>query len=150
MGIVIASRALIEAFQTKYGFFSTFGGNAVAAAAGRAVLRVLREEQLQANAQATGEYLRARLADMALRHPQLLETRGHGLLQGLAVGGVDAQAARGNTRRIVNLLAAEHRVLIGAEGPRGNILKMRPPMVFGRAHADLLVAAIDAAASSLR
>ena len=34
MGVVVANRALIEAFQAKFGFFSTFGGNAVAAAAG--------------------------------------------------------------------------------------------------------------------
>jgi 4-aminobutyrate aminotransferase-like enzyme len=121
----------------------------VAAAAGRAVLRVLREERLQANAMSTGQYLRERLADMASGHPLLQETRGHGLLQGLAVGGADAKTARDNTRRIVNVLAAEHRILIGAEGPRANILKLRPPMVFGRQHVDQLVAAIEAAASSL-
>src|ERR1700694_1260974 len=34
MGVVIANRALIEAFQATFGFFSTFGGNPVAAAAG--------------------------------------------------------------------------------------------------------------------
>ena len=50
MGVVVANRALIEAFQAKFGFFSTFGGNAVAAAAGLAVLEVLEREQLMANA----------------------------------------------------------------------------------------------------
>jgi 4-aminobutyrate aminotransferase-like enzyme/Ser/Thr protein kinase RdoA (MazF antagonist) len=149
MGIVIARRELIETFQRKFGFFSTFGGNAVAAAAGSAVLRVLREENLMANALATGEYLRGRLAAVASRHSLLQETRGCGLLQGLAVGGAEPRAARGNTRRIVNLLAAEHGILIGAEGPRANVLKMRPPMSFTPAHADQLVAAIDAAAAQL-
>jgi 4-aminobutyrate aminotransferase-like enzyme len=67
----------------------------------------------------------------------------------LAVGGAEPRAARGNTRRIVNLLAAEHGILIGAEGPRANVLKMRPPMSFTPAHADQLVAAIDAAAAQL-
>ncbi len=50
MGVVVANRALIEAFQAKFGFFSTFGGNAVAAAAGLAVLEVLDDEELMANA----------------------------------------------------------------------------------------------------
>ena len=50
MGVVVANRALIEAFQAKFGFFSTFGGNAVAAAAGLAVLEVLDVEGLMANA----------------------------------------------------------------------------------------------------
>jgi 4-aminobutyrate aminotransferase-like enzyme/Ser/Thr protein kinase RdoA (MazF antagonist) len=149
MGIVIANRDLVEAFQHKFGFFSTFGGNAVAAAAGSAVLRVMREESLMANALATGEYLRARLADVASRHPLLQQIRGCGLLQGLVVGGADAQAARDNTRRIVNLLAAEHGVLIGAEGPRATVLKLRPPLSFGAQHADRLAAAIEAAAATL-
>jgi len=148
MGIVIAGRDLIESFQRKFGFFSTFGGNAVAAAAGSAVLRVLREEKLQANALTTGEYLRARLAEVASRHEQLLETRGCGLLQGLTVGGADSNAARSNARRIVNRLAAEHRILIGTEGPGANVLKMRPPMSFGPQHADQLAAALDAVASA--
>jgi 4-aminobutyrate aminotransferase-like enzyme len=149
MGIVIANRDLIEAFQRKFGFFSTFGGNAVAAAAGSAVLRVMREESLMANALATGEYLRARLGGVASRHPLLQQIRGCGLLQGLVVDGADAQAARDNARRIVNLLAAEHGVLIGAEGPRANVLKLRPPMSFGAQHADRLAAAIEAAAATL-
>jgi len=59
--VVVANRSLIEAFQATYGFFSTFGGNAVAAAAGLAVLEVLDHEQLMANAAATGGYLRDQL-----------------------------------------------------------------------------------------
>ena len=59
MGVVIANRGLIEAFQKAFGFFSTFGGNAVAAAAAIAVLEVLEREELMANAADTGRYLRA-------------------------------------------------------------------------------------------
>jgi 4-aminobutyrate aminotransferase-like enzyme len=146
MGIVIARRALIEKFQRKFGFFSTFGGNAVAASAGRAVLHVLREEGLMANALATGQYLRARLTELTKRHRYLQQPRGTGLLQGLVVGGTDP---RENTRQIVNRMAADHRVLIGAEGPQANVLKMRPPMCFSRQDADQLIAAIDAAAATL-
>jgi len=58
MGVVVANRSLIEAFQATYGFFFDLGGNAVAAAAGLAVLEVLDHEQLMANAAATGGYLR--------------------------------------------------------------------------------------------
>jgi 4-aminobutyrate aminotransferase-like enzyme len=35
-------------------------------------------------------------------------------------------------------------VLIGSEGPAGNVLKLRPPMCFGREHADRVVAALGA------
>jgi 4-aminobutyrate aminotransferase-like enzyme/Ser/Thr protein kinase RdoA (MazF antagonist) len=146
MGTVIANRALIEKFQRKFGFFSTFGGNAVAASAGRAVLHVLREERLMSNALVTGQYLRARLTELTARHRHLQQPRGAGLLQGLVVGGTDP---RENTRQIVNRMATDHRVLIGAEGPQANVLKMRPPMCFSRRDADQLISAIDAAAATL-
>jgi 4-aminobutyrate aminotransferase-like enzyme len=149
MGVVIANRALIEAFQAKFGFFSTFGGNPVAAAAGLAVLKVLDHEQLMANAAATGGYLRGQLESVAARHECLGQVRGAGLLLGLDVLGPDGQAAKRRTKRIVNALASEFRILIGYEGPGASILKLRPPMPFGREHADLLVHAIDEAATAV-
>ena len=149
MGVVIANRALIEAFQATFGFFSTFGGNPVAAAAGLAVLKVLDQEQLMANAAATGGYLRGQLESVAARHECLGQVRGAGLLLGLDVLGPDGQAAKLHNKRIVNALASEFRILIGYEGPNASILKLRPPMPFGREHADLLVHAIDAAATAV-
>ena len=149
MGVVVAGRALIEAFQAKFGFFSTFGGNAVAAAAGLAVLEVLDREQLMANAEATGDYLREQLESVAARHESLGRVHGAGLLLGLDVLGPVGQAATLRNKRIVNALASEFRILIGYEGPEASILKLRPPMPFRREHADLLVQALDAAAAAL-
>jgi 4-aminobutyrate aminotransferase-like enzyme/Ser/Thr protein kinase RdoA (MazF antagonist) len=149
MGVVVASRSLIEAFQATYGFFSTFGGNAVAAAAGLAVLEVLDHEQLMANAAATGGYLREQLESVAARHECLGEVYGTGLLLGVDVVGRDAAEAKLRNKRIVNALATESRILIGYEGPQASILKLRPPMPFRREHADRLVQAIDAAATAV-
>jgi 4-aminobutyrate aminotransferase-like enzyme/Ser/Thr protein kinase RdoA (MazF antagonist) len=149
MGVVVANRALIEAFQAKFGFFSTFGGNAVAAAAGLAVLKVLEREQLMANAAVTGGYLREQLESVATRHPCLGKVRGTGLLLGLEILGRDVSEAKQRNKRIVNALASEFRILIGYEGPHASILKLRPPMPFRREHADLLVQAIDAAATAV-
>jgi 4-aminobutyrate aminotransferase-like enzyme len=149
MGVIIAERALIEAFQARYGLFSTFGGNPVAAAAGLAVLRVIDREQLMENARSTGDYLRGRLAALAARHPCLSGVRGAGLLLGLQVTGADAPSAKARTQQIVNDLAARARVLIGSEGPAADILKVRPPLVFRTEHADLLVQAIAAAAQAI-
>jgi 4-aminobutyrate aminotransferase-like enzyme/Ser/Thr protein kinase RdoA (MazF antagonist) len=149
MGAVIANRALIEAFQAKFGFFSTFGGNAVAAAAALAVLGVLQREELMANARATGGYLRELLQSVAARHEWLGRVRGTGLLLGLEVLAQDSAAAKRRAKFIINALASTHRILIGYEGPHAAILKLRPPMPFRREHADLLAQAIDAAAGSL-
>lgn len=147
MGVVVANRALVEAFQAEYGFFSTFGGNAVAAAAGLAVLDTLAEEKLMENALLTGAYLQGELTAMASRHVNLGEVRGTGLLLGLEVFGAGECSGRQCAKQIINILASQARVLIGYEGPNADILKLRPPMPFGREHADRLVQAIDAAAT---
>jgi 4-aminobutyrate aminotransferase-like enzyme len=149
MGVVIAPRALVEAFQAKYGFFSTFGGNPVAAAAALAVLEVLGREQLMANARATGEYLTARLLALLPRHPVLESVRGVGLMIGVSVRAHGELPAPRVAKFMVNHMAAQSRVLIGTEGAHGEVLKLRPPMPFGSAHADRLVAAIEAAADAL-
>jgi 4-aminobutyrate aminotransferase-like enzyme len=120
----------------------------VAAAAGLAVLKVLDVEQLMDNAASTGGYLRAQLESVAARHECLGQVRGAGLLLGLEVQERDGSAAKLRTKRIVNALASEFRILIGYEGPEASILKLRPPMPFRREHADLLVQAIDAAATA--
>ncbi len=149
MGVVIANRELIEKFQVRYGFFSTFGGNPVAAAAGIAVLQTLDREQLMPGAYATGIYLKASLMAVAARRACLGQVRGSGLLLGLEVLDSRAEASRTRAKRFVNLLAERHAVLTGTEGPAGAVLKLRPPMVFGREHADLLIGAIDAVAAVL-
>ncbi len=149
MGVVIANRALIEAFQERYGFFSTFGGNAVAAAAGIAVLEVLEREELMANAHGTGEYLRAGLAALAARHRCLGAVRGSGLLLGLEVKPAAGHTARQCAKRIINSLASQARILIGYEGPEASVLKLRPPMPFRAEHADRLIEAIGAAAAAI-
>ncbi len=53
LGVVVTRRAILEAFQAQTGFFSTFGGNPVAAAAGLAVLEVL--EARAAHGQCAGD-----------------------------------------------------------------------------------------------
>jgi len=149
MGVVIARRELVEAFQAKYGFFSTFGGNPVAAAAGIAVLEVLEREQLMDHARHVGEHLRGRLAALLSRHAALGSLRGVGLMIGLEMRAIGSLTAPQAAKFMVNHMAAESRVLIGTEGAQGEVLKLRPPMPFGLAHAERLTAAIEAAVVAL-
>jgi 4-aminobutyrate aminotransferase-like enzyme len=37
----------------------------------------------------------------------------------------------------------ERGILLGKTGPAGNVLKIRPPLVFGVEHADLLLGVLD-------
>ena len=150
MGVVVANRELIEAFQAKYGFFSTFGGNAVAAAAALAVLEVLDREAAHGECPchgrvsapaARGRGRAARILGQGARHRPAAGPRG--------AWRATRRAAKRRTKLIVNTLASTSRILIGYEGPHATILKLRPPMPFRREHADRLAQAIDAAAAAV-
>jgi 4-aminobutyrate aminotransferase-like enzyme/Ser/Thr protein kinase RdoA (MazF antagonist) len=141
----LATRSeLLAAIPERTEVFSTFGGNPVACAAALAVLDVIEEEGLIANAAQTGAFLREGLAKLAGSHPVIGDVRGEGLLTGVEL--VEDRAARtpapGRARAVTEAMRA-HGVLLGATGPAGNVLKIRPPLVFGREHADLLLSTLD-------
>jgi 4-aminobutyrate aminotransferase-like enzyme len=107
------------------------------------VLEVLEQEQLMANALSTGTHFRERLAELARSHACLGEVRGHGLLLGVEVLDPDGSASPRLARSVINELR-EAGVLIGSEGPGGNVLKLRPPMCFGPEHADRVAEELEA------
>jgi len=137
LGVVITRRALLEKFQRDTGFFSTFGGNPVAAAAGLAVLDVLDKERLVENARVTGDYFIRRLKELAQTHAAIRDVRGAGLMVGAEL------ADKATTKRVVNGLR-ERGVLTGSEGPNGNVLKLRPPMPFHMEHVEIVIEALNA------
>ena len=138
-GIVLRPEVVAE-FGPRARYFNTFGGNPVAAAAGKAVLDTIREEGLQENALEVGRYLREGLESLTDRYHAIGDVRGAGLFVGVEI--VADPAAKSPdatlTTRIVNGLR-ERRILISASGPRANVLKIRPPLVFSRENADMLV-----------
>jgi len=132
---------LLKEFGARSRYFNTFGGNPVSAAAASAVLDVIEQEGLVANAGSTGAYLRERLNALRASHELIAEVRGAGLFVGVELRR-GATPATKETAKLVNSLR-ERRVLISAAGPNGNVLKIRPPLVFGREHADLLIETLD-------
>jgi 4-aminobutyrate aminotransferase-like enzyme/Ser/Thr protein kinase RdoA (MazF antagonist) len=131
---VITRREVVERFPFAGTVFSTFGGNPVAAQAALAVLDVIEDERLIAHAKHVGEQLRARIHDLG--HPAIHDVRGIGLLTGVELESPE------RAREVVNALRADG-VLIGRTGPRDDVLKIRPPLVFDEPHVDLLVRALE-------
>ncbi|MBC2835647.1 aspartate aminotransferase family protein [Paragemmobacter straminiformis] len=130
---------VVKDFGAKARYFNTFGGNAVAAATAMAVLDVVEGEGLQENARKVGAEFATALR--GLTDPRLGDLRSAGLFLGLDIvtdGKPDAAMAA----RIVNGLRDE-RVLISATGPNGNVLKIRPPLVFGSAHVALFAERLE-------
>jgi 4-aminobutyrate aminotransferase-like enzyme len=134
---VVAKPAVLEDFSKRARYFNTFGGNPVSCAAGLAVLEVIENERLMANAEDVGSYLREGLNKLAVLNSSIGEVRGAGLFIGMELVE-DQEARRPNsafTSRVVNGLRERH-VLISASGPHGHVLKIRPPLPFSRENAD--------------
>jgi 4-aminobutyrate aminotransferase-like enzyme len=150
MGAVVVKPDLLAEFGSSSGYFNTFGGNPVAAAAGMAVLDVIEKESLQENARQTGTYLRDGLAALGAAHPAVGDVRGSGLYIGVELvrDGEGRAPDTAAAERLVNAMR-ERNVLIGTAGKFGNILKIRPPLVFAREHADIFLDAFKASLATL-
>lgn len=82
VGAVVAGADTLNAFRKAFRYFNTFGGNPVSCAAAMAVLDVLEEEKLQANALEVGAYARQGLEKLAQKHGMIGNVRGSGLFFG--------------------------------------------------------------------
>lgn len=147
---LVTTRDRVEAFGRANLYFNTFGGSPVAAAVGQAVLDVIAEENLQRNALNVGQQLHEALHGLAKRHSIIGDVRGKGLF--FAIDLIRDQTKREpagtEARALVNRMQ-QLGVLIGKIGPHDNILKIRPPLVFGNEHAQLFIDSLDRALSEL-
>ena len=99
---------------------------------------------LQEHCKKAGGALLKALKEVQERHPESVgDVRGAGLFTGLEVvkdpetKEIDPESAT----LLINRLRYNN-VLIGAAGPYGNILKIRPPLRFYRKDADFFIDAI--------
>ena len=109
---------------------STFGGNAFATAAANAVFDIMENEGLIERVAQAGQYLGSKLGELVGEFPgHALDTRGRGLLRGLAVSGAPVQVV-GRCR--------EKGLLVSVAGDR--VVRFVPPYVVERKHIDEAVA----------
>jgi 4-aminobutyrate aminotransferase-like enzyme len=140
-GLPVAAMAarseVLRPFAARVPYFNTYGGNPVSMAAATAVLDVIENEKLLANAADVGTALRTELTRIAKDDPRIGEVRGAGLYVGVeVVSDADAKAPdRAGARELVNAMR-ERQVLISVCGHDGSVLKIRPPLVFSMADVD--------------
>ncbi len=144
LAAVVTTPEVAAAFANGMEFFSTFGGNPVSCAVGMAVLDVIEQEELMARAVATGGQLQAGLRELQQRHQVIGDVRGEGMYLGvdLVVDRETRQPATAAANEAAERLRARG-VLISTDGPADNVLKIKPPLVFGRAEADILLGELD-------
>src|SRR5208282_5237478 len=138
LAAVITTAEIAASFDNGMEFFSTFGGNPVACAAGLAVLEVLEEEGLQENARVVGDYLWNALR--GLEDEIIGDVRGSGLFLGIELvrDRSTLEPASTEAARVVNLLR-ERGILAGTDGPHHTVIKLRPPLCFTKEDADRFV-----------
>ncbi|MCG0289476.1 aspartate aminotransferase family protein [Streptomyces sp. PSAA01] len=135
---------------------ASFGANAQAMAAGLAVLAVMEDEQIVANARRTGDLLRERLAALVDRYELLHDVRGRGLMIGIEFGrpsslGLRSRWAMLQTARkglfaqmVVVPLLRRHRILTQVSGDHLEVIKLIPPLIIGEREVDRFVEAFTA------
>ncbi len=111
---------------------STFGGNPVACAIGRAVVGLLKTGEFQERSRELGAHLHARLGELV--GDGLAEVRGRGLWAGIDI------APGGPTGREASTALAERGVL--CKETHDHTLRIAPPLVIGREDLDRGIDAI--------
>lgn len=137
LAAVITTREIADSFCNGMEYFNTFGGNPVSCAIGLAVLDVLAEENLQANALLVGNHLQQKLTSLKTKHAVIKDVRGLGLFLGIELACHGKLASQ-----IVNQMK-DRGILLSTDGPLQNVIKIKPPLVFTKENGDLLVQHLD-------
>ncbi len=144
MAAMVTRPDLLADFCQTTGYFNTFGGNPVACAAGLAVLQVLKQENLLANASQRGKELKQGLLQLAREYPTLAEVRGQGLFIGVDIQNASGQPCASTTKHLIEQLK-QQKVLSGAAGLQGATLKLRPSMTLNDREVDFFLTAMRVA-----
>ncbi|HZK99516.1 MAG TPA: aminotransferase class III-fold pyridoxal phosphate-dependent enzyme [Caulobacteraceae bacterium] len=145
-----ASRTLVEGFRAKTRYFNTFASTPLQAAVGMAVIDEIEEKGLIDNAAVVGAALKDALRERMAATPKVGDVRGEGLFLGIEMVTDKASDApdRDAAIEIVERLK-DRGFLTGAAGASGNVVKIRPPLVFSRDNAAAFLDAWDVVAGEI-
>ncbi|HET6502396.1 MAG TPA: aminotransferase class III-fold pyridoxal phosphate-dependent enzyme [Amycolatopsis sp.] len=142
---VVTTREIADAFDTGMKYFNTFGGNPVSCAIGQQVLEIVRQDGLQTRAAEVGRYFLDRLEQLKEKHELIGDVRGEGLYLGVELvrDRTTKEPAAAETMAVSEAMK-DRGVIVYPNGVHDNVLKIKPPMVFGREHVDIFAEALDA------
>lgn len=142
LGVLVTTREIAESFDNGIEFFSTFGGSTLSCRMGREVLQIVDDECLQDNARVVGGQLLAGLQGLQRKYACVGDVRGMGLFLGVELINADGSEATDICAYVKNRMR-DHRILIGSEGPKDNVLKIRPPLTIEAEDAAMITAVLD-------
>lgn len=150
MAAVVTTREIAQAFDDGVKYFNTFAGNPVSCAIGLEVLRIIDDENLQANAQDVGSHLLLNLTELRSRHELIGDVRGKGLYLGVELvrDRVTLEPAKAEALQVCEYLL-RRGIISFPTGQYDNVLKIKPPMLFDKSNADFFLEELHDALSSL-
>lgn len=143
LGAVVARRDVAELMAKKF-LFHTYGANPIACAAGRAVLRVIRDENLIENARTVGAEIKSRLQALMQRHEVIGDVRGRGFM--MAVELVKDRKTKEPAPEITAEVFERTRqngLVLSKSGNYRNVLRMVPPLCLSMADVDPVFEAFE-------
>lgn len=106
----------------------TYGGNAVACAAGVATIRAMKEEKMLENALARGSQLMTGLSHLREKYPQIADVRGRGLMVGTEFRDAKGKPDKPTAKGVVAECAKRNMMLLTA-GTWDNTIRWIPPLI---------------------
>ena len=113
-------------------------------AAGREVLKVLEEEQLQQNCLKMGNLFMSGLKDLRDKHEAIGDVRGVGLMIGLEV--VSDKETNNPDQKMFECVferSKEYGLLMGKGGRYGNVMRIQPPMCINSFDVEFALDVLD-------
>ena len=138
------SPEIAKIFHEKSYYFNTTASTPLQAAVGNAVLDVIEEEDLVGNVNSVGDYLKGKVQGFANEYDMVGDVRGQGLF--VAIECVESQGnKKPNNKLAVEFVEKmkQKGFLISNAGQFRNVLKIRPPLVFKKEHADSLCEVLE-------
>ncbi|MCZ6693316.1 MAG: aminotransferase class III-fold pyridoxal phosphate-dependent enzyme, partial [Bacteroidetes bacterium] len=141
---VVCSEEIADAFANGMEYFNTFGGNPVSCAIGREVLQIIKDEKLQQHALKIGDQLKTELRSLQKEYQVIGDVRGHGLFLGIElVKDLETlDPAADKAKYLINRMR-EFGVLLSTDGPFNNVLKIKPPLCFGKSDLSYFIETMD-------
>jgi len=141
---VVCSEEIAEAFANGMEYFNTFGGNPVSCAIGREVLQIIKDEKLQQHALKIGDQLKTELRSLQQEYQVIGDVRGHGLFLGIElVKDLETLDPAADKAKYLTNRMREFGVLLSTDGPFNNVLKIKPPLCFGKNDLSYFIETMD-------
>ncbi|MEM9063632.1 MAG: aspartate aminotransferase family protein [Pseudomonadota bacterium] len=132
IGAVVTRKEIAAPMAERF-MFHTYGANPTSTAAARAVLAVMRDEQLQENARVVGAELLAGLKELKQEFPAIGDVRGRGLMLAIEfVKDRETKVPDRETAAAVFEACRAQGIILSKSGPSQSVLRMVPPLCLSR------------------